>query len=92
MADSQSGFRLYPLPESLTLNVVAKRFDFEIEILVKARWKKIPVIEVPVRVTYAARSERVSHFRPTIDFWRNTRTFARLITRRVLIHPFTQKR
>jgi len=92
MADSQSGFRLYPLPESLALNVVARRFDFEIEILVKARWKKIPVIEIPVSVTYAPRSERVSHFRPMIDFLRNTRTFARLITRRVLVHPFTQKR
>ena len=92
MADSQSGFRLYPLPESLALKVVAKRFDFEIEILVKARWKRIPIIEVPVSVTYAPRDERVSHFRPTIDFLRNTRTFARLISRRVLVHPFTQKR
>jgi glycosyltransferase involved in cell wall biosynthesis len=92
MKDSQSGFRLYPLPESLGLNVVARRFDFEIEILVRARWKKVPVIEVPVNVTYAPGSERVSHFRPMIDFLRNTRTFARLITRRVVVHPFTQTR
>jgi glycosyltransferase involved in cell wall biosynthesis len=92
MADSQSGFRLYPLPESLGLNIIGRRFDFEIEILVKARWKKIPVVEVPISVTYAPRAERVSHFRPMMDFLRNTRTFARLITRRVLVHPFTQKR
>ena len=92
MADSQSGFRIYPLPESLKLNVIARRFQFEVEILVKAGWERIPVIEVPVSVNYAPGSERVSHFRPFIDFLRNTHTFARLITRRILIHPFTRKR
>lgn len=92
MKDSQSGFRLYPLPESLDLNVVARRFDFEIEILVRACWKKVPVIEVPVNVTYAPGSMRISHFRPVIDFLRNARTFARLITRRVVVHPFTPNR
>ena len=92
MADSQSGFRIYPLPESLKLNVIARRFQFEVEILVKAGWERIPVIEVPVSVNYALGSERVSHFLPFIDFLRNTHTFARLITRRILIHPFTRKR
>jgi len=91
MADSQSGFRIYPLPESLKLNVTAKRFQFEVEILVKAGWKKLPVIEVPVSVSYAPGKERISHFRPLIDFLRNTCTFTRLITHRILVHPFVRK-
>ena len=91
MADSQSGFRIYPLPESLKLNATARRFQFEVEILVKAGWEKLPVIEVPVSVNYAPGKERISHFRPFIDFLRNTCTFSRLITQRILIHPFIRK-
>jgi len=91
MADSQSGFRIYPLPESLELHVIARRFQFEIEILVKAAWQKLPVIEVPVSVNYAPGKERISHFRPFVDFLRNTCTFTRLITQRILIHPFVRK-
>ena len=91
MADSQSGFRIYPLPESLKLNATARRFQFEVEILVKAGWEKLPVIEVPVSVSYAPGKERISHFRPFIDFLRNTCTFSRLIIQRILIHPFVRK-
>ena len=91
MADSQSGFRIYPLPESLKLNVIARRFQFEVEILVKAGWAKLPVIEVPIGVNYPPGKERISHFRPFIDFLRNTCTFTRLVTQRILIHPFVKK-
>ncbi|MEE4602629.1 MAG: glycosyltransferase family 2 protein [Desulfobacteraceae bacterium] len=91
MADSQSGFRIYPLPESLKLNVTARRFQFEVEILVKAGWEKLPVIEMPVSVSYAPGKKRISHFRPFIDFLRNTCTFSRLITQRILIRPFVRK-
>jgi len=90
MIDSQSGFRIYPLPESMNLEIRAKRFQFEVEILVKAAWAKMPVIEVPVRVSYAT-TQRISHFRPFVDFLRNTRTFYQLITRRLLVRPFTRK-
>jgi glycosyltransferase involved in cell wall biosynthesis len=92
MTDSQSGFRIYPLPESMNLDVKARRFQFEVEILVRAAWANIPVIEVPVRVSYAEGPLRISHFRPFMDFMRNTRTFYQLITRRLLIHPFTRRR
>jgi glycosyltransferase involved in cell wall biosynthesis len=36
--DSQSGFRLYPLPEALRLGAGSRRFEFEVEILVRAVW------------------------------------------------------
>jgi glycosyltransferase involved in cell wall biosynthesis len=84
LADTQSGFRVYPLPEVFELGVTAGGYQFEIESLVRARWKGIPVIEAPVRVTYAGKEKRVSHFHPFFDFLRNTRTFSRLIFRRVL--------
>ncbi len=82
--DSQCGFRIYPLPEAMDLKVMSRRFQFEVEILVKAGWRKIPVIEVPISVTYPPRHERKSHFKPFIDFLRNAATFSRLIAQRIL--------
>lgn len=80
--DSQSGFRIYPLPETLHLKTRARRYQFEVEVLVKAHRNKIDVLEVPIRVAYPV--DRVSHFRPFIDFLRNSATFSRLIFRRIV--------
>jgi len=79
LSDTQSGMRIYPLPESTRLGVRARRFQFEVEILVRAMWQGIPVIEVPVGVSYTPGMKRVSHFRPFVDFCRNSATFTRLI-------------
>lgn len=83
LSDTQSGFRVYPLPEVLRLDVKARRYQYELEILARAAWQGIGAIEVPVSVNYAPTGARISHFRPWRDFIRNTGTFARLITRRV---------
>ncbi|PKN37230.1 MAG: glycosyltransferase family 2 protein [Deltaproteobacteria bacterium HGW-Deltaproteobacteria-2] len=83
ISDSQSGFRIYPLPEVLNLKTKARRFQFEVEILVHARRNGIPVIEAPVRVNYNPNGERISHFRPFVDFLRNSSTFSRLIFSRI---------
>ncbi len=83
ISDSQSGFRLYPLSESLELPVKARRFQFEVEILVKAHQKRIPIIEAPVQVVYQRGAERISHFHPWKDFLRNSATFSRLIFNRI---------
>lgn len=83
VTDSQSGFRIYPLPEALQLGVRARRYQFEVEVLVKAGWSGIPVIESPVRVVYQSETERISHFRPFVDFMRNSAMFARLICQRL---------
>ena len=85
LSDSQSGFRIYPLPETLHLGTKAERFQFEVEVLVRAVWRGIPIIEAPVHAIYGPPEERVSHFRPWLDFWRNTQTFGRLVATRVLI-------
>jgi glycosyltransferase involved in cell wall biosynthesis len=83
--DSQSGFRVYPLPEVFQLQVKARRFQFEVEVLAKAGWRGLPVVEVPVSVSYRPGTPRISHFRPFIDFCRNSNTFARLIFQRVVV-------
>ena len=83
IADSQSGFRIYPLPECLDLGVKTRRFQFEIEILVKAEWSQIPVVQAPVGVSYHPGMPRISHFHPFYDFLRNFGLFSRLISYRV---------
>ena len=68
--DTQSGFRLYPLkfidPEKFKTN----KFEFEIEIIVRLAWKGVKITSVPVDVHYQKKEERISHFRPFIDFTR----------------------
>lgn len=87
LSDTQSGMRVYPLPEAARLGVKARRFQFEVEVLVRARWNGIPVHEAPIGVSYAPGGRRISHFRPFVDFCRNTGTFSRLIFLR-LVRPF----
>ena len=83
ISDTQSGMRIYPLPETMGLNARARRFQFEVEILVQARRRGIPIIEAPVSVVYGADGARISHFRPFVDFFRNAKTFTRLIFTRI---------
>jgi glycosyltransferase involved in cell wall biosynthesis len=83
LADSQSGFRIYPLPDTLELGVAARRYQFEVEVLARAAWKGIPVVEAPISADYGAALPRISHFHPLTDFLRNFGAFSRLITRRV---------
>jgi len=68
--DTQTGFRLYPLRTMAGMRFYTKRFEFEIESLVRVAWENVPVVSVPVEVTYFGGAERVSHFRPWRDFAR----------------------
>ncbi|MAT90035.1 MAG: glycosyltransferase [Flavobacteriaceae bacterium] len=69
LQDTQSGYRLYPIRQLQKKRFYTKKFEFEIEVIVKAAWMGITVKNVPVRVLYDAK-ERVSHFRPFKDFTR----------------------
>ena len=82
ISDSQSGFRVYPVAETLALPTRARRFEFEVEVLVQARRAGMAIFEVPVPVTYQPPGGRVSHFRPWRDSGRNAATFTRLIATR----------
>lgn len=68
--DTQSGYRLYPVRRLQNFTFFTRKFEFEIEVLVRAAWAGIPVKEVPVKVFYAEPGKRISHFRPFKDFTR----------------------
>lgn len=69
LKDTQCGYRLYPLSALNDLKFYTPKFEFEIEVIVRAAWHGIDVKNIPVQVSYDE-SERVSHFRPLIDFTR----------------------
>ncbi|UOK42937.1 MULTISPECIES: DUF2062 domain-containing protein [Flavobacterium] len=68
LEDTQSGYRLYPL-ESIPERFFTKKFEFEIEVIVRAAWNGVEVKNVPVNILYDP-NERVTHFRPFKDFTR----------------------
>lgn len=67
--DTQSGFRLYPLETIKKLNLYTRKFEFEIEVIVKSAWKGVKVKNIPIQVHYDL-EDRVTHFRPFRDFTR----------------------
>ena len=70
MPDTQSGYRLYPLSKLATKTYFTRKYEFEIEVMVRASWSGVPVVSVPISVYYPSPEERVSHFRPFKDFTR----------------------
>lgn len=70
LSDTQSGYRLYPLDRIQNIRFMTSRYEFEVEIIVRASWRGVNVENVPVKVYYPPVEERVSHFRPFRDFFR----------------------
>lgn len=64
----------------------ARRFQFEVEILVQAKRVGIPIIEAPIRVVYQPDGLRIFIFAPLLIFLRNAKTFTRLMFTRVFGH------
>jgi len=67
LPDTQSGFRVYPVRETLALRPRAHHFAFETEVLIRAVRGGMPIRSVPVRVHYPPVAERLSHFRGFVD-------------------------
>jgi glycosyltransferase involved in cell wall biosynthesis len=82
--DAQSGFRCYPIPEVLALGNRGGRFEFEMEVLVRAAWAGMAIRSVPIQVHYAPADERQSHFRVLNDNVRISALFAWLLVLRGL--------
>lgn len=76
LSDTQCGLRRYPLAATLALSSDARGYGFECEMLVRAARRGIPIVEVPVRVLYPPKEQRVSHFRVVVD---PTRIVLRLV-------------
>lgn len=70
LPDTQSGFRLYPLIPIEKMRFYTRKYEFEIEVLVRLAWAGVPVRSVPVSVVYHDIQKRISHFRPFRDFSR----------------------
>lgn len=70
LQDTQTGYRLYPLKKLHGLNFLTSRYEAELELLVFARWHGVELVSTPVNVYYPPKEERVSHFRPGLDFTR----------------------
>jgi hypothetical protein len=67
LPDTQSGFRVYPLAETLRLGATAGRFAFETEILIRAARAGMAIESIQVAVYYPPAAERISHYRPWAD-------------------------
>lgn len=70
LPDTQSGYRLYPVQKLAQKRFFTRKYEFEIEVIVRASWSGIPVIFIPISVYYPPPDERITHFRPFKDFTR----------------------
>ena len=86
LTDTQSGYRLYPLEKLQKIHFITRRYEFEVEIIVRAAWRGVNVENVPVKVYYPPVEERVSHFRPLQDFTRISILNTVLVLYAFLIH------
>jgi len=70
LPDTQTGFRLYPLKAIYGGRFLTSRYEAELELLVLASWHGVEILPCPVQVYYPPEGERVTHFRPFMDFAR----------------------
>lgn len=66
ITDSLSGFRIYPI-SILDLPFKSKKFDWEMEVLVRHAWTGNEIKEVIIECFYPKADERISHFRKFED-------------------------
>ncbi|MGH8751625.1 MAG: glycosyltransferase family 2 protein [Burkholderiales bacterium] len=89
IADSQSGFRVYPAELLRALNIAHGKsagFVFESEILIEAGRRGVASVAVPVRAIYSSHA-RPSHFHEVVDIARITRMVAWKLLARGLFLP-----
>ncbi len=79
LADTQCGYRSYPLKAIHRLRVKSQRYAYELEVMVKAAWAGVPLVALPVSADYMAATSRLSHFDPWSDLarisWLHSRLF-----------------
>jgi len=81
LEDTQTGFRVYPIDDTLALGCRAHRFAFETEVVIRAARAGLPIRSVPVRVCNPAAGEGTSHFRGFADALRIVLTVIGLLLR-----------
>ena len=87
LKDVQSGFRAYPLLIFAGLNFWTRRYNFEVEVLVRSAWAGVDLRDVDISVYYPPADQRVSHFRGFMDNWRLTLLNTHLTLRSIVPWP-----
>ena len=90
LPDTQCGLRLYPVDLLLHIPIRTRRYDFEVEVLVRAAWAGVPILSAPVPVYYPGKGKRVSHFHKLKDNLRLTALHTRLVLR--ALNPWPHQR
>ena len=88
--DSLFGLRVYPIHP--TLEVLrrirgGKGFDFDTQLAVRLYWQGVPPMNIPTRVRYMRRHERVSHFHYLRDNLLLAKVHASLLLNSFVIAP-----
>jgi len=78
--DAMCGFRAYPVAEICKLGKMDPRMSFDPEVMIRAHWAGIPLIQIPTKVRYLPPEEGgVSHFRMVHDNFFHTWLHIRLL-------------
>lgn len=70
LPDTQTGYRAYPLAGLHGTGLLTSRYEAELELMVFASWHGTEIVSIPISVYYPPQAERISHFRPALDFTR----------------------
>jgi uncharacterized protein (DUF2062 family) len=81
VGDSQCGLRVYPLDVIKSLGTKTSRYAFETEILIRAAWANVTIVEEPIRCIYDLPGGRITHFRLLRDSLAAVVMHLRLFTR-----------
>lgn len=87
VGDTQTGYRIYPVAPTLSLRLPRGRYEWEVQVLVKALWAGIAVRDLPCRVFYPDPEERVTSFDPWRDNVRISLMNTKLVAGRILWPP-----
>ena len=91
--DSMCGYRLYPLNSTMKLIKsvnIGKRMNFDIEIIVRLKWRNIQLINIPTKVIY--HDDVPSNFRLFKDNVEISKTHAKLFFGMLVRFPLILKR
>lgn len=70
LKDTQTGYRAYPLKHLYGFGLMTNRYEAELLLLVFSAWNSAEIVSMPIPVFYPSQRERISHFRPALDFTR----------------------
>lgn len=82
LPDSQSGFRVYDAAFLRRLRLAGRRYEAEMEALMRAAEWRLPVVSVPIHLRVVD-GRSTSHYRPLADTVRIVGTVLRLWARRI---------